>query len=65
MSMGLCLFDFFSGTVSCEYLKVLVNLDYTKQVCFYCFHCKLSKKIKTEKRLTLLTLSGFLATEKS
>ena len=37
-------------------LKILVKLDYTKQVCLYCFHFELLKKIKTEKRLTLLTL---------
>ena len=44
--------------------KILAKLDYTKQVCVYCFHFKFLKKIKTEKRLTLLTLhvSCFLAT---
>ena len=43
-------------TLGCKQLKSLVKLDYTKQVCFYYFHFKLLKTMKTEKRLTLLTL---------
>ena len=57
-------FSLFPGTVTCEQLKILVKLDYTKQVCFHCFHLK---KIKTEKRLTLLTLchAFLIVTDKS
>ena len=43
-------------TLGCKQLKILMKLNYTKQVSFYCFHFKLLKKVKTEKRLTLLTL---------
>ena len=43
-------------TLGCKQLKILMKLNYTKQVSFYCFHFELLKKMKTEKRLTLLTL---------
>ena len=51
--------------VGCEQLKFLVKLDYTKQVCFYCFYFKLLKKIKTEETHFVDFVSYFLGTEKS